>query len=70
MNALEWLGWPQHFSHYKSMGIFRDTQGRLTPKFEFEMLWLSLLPVRVENKGARVVTRFSPLKPYGSYQLP
>ena len=25
------LEWPQHFSHYKSMGIFRFAQGQLTP---------------------------------------
>ena len=24
------LEWSQHFSHYKSMGIFSDTQGQLT----------------------------------------
>ena len=29
MNALEWS---QHFSHYKSMGIFPDAQGQLTLK--------------------------------------
>ena len=28
MNALES---PQHFSHYKYMGIFPETQGQLTP---------------------------------------
>ena len=26
------LEWSHHFSHYKSMGIFRDTQGQLTHK--------------------------------------
>ena len=26
------LEWSQHFSHYKSMGIFPDTQGQLTQK--------------------------------------
>ena len=26
------LGWSQHFSHYKSMGIFPDAQGQLTHK--------------------------------------
>ena len=26
------LEWSQHFSHYKSMGIFPDTQGQLTHK--------------------------------------
>ena len=46
------LEWPQHFSHYKSMGIFPDAQGQLTPQSEVEpgqnsnssgILWLSLL---------------------------
>ena len=26
------LEWSQHFSHYKCMGIFPDTQGQLTPQ--------------------------------------
>ena len=25
------LEWPHCFSHYKSMGIFRDAQGHITP---------------------------------------
>ena len=29
MNSLEW---PQHFSQYKSIGIFRFAQGKLTPQ--------------------------------------
>ena len=29
MNVLEW---PQHFSNFKSMGIFPDAQGQLTHK--------------------------------------
>ena len=29
--AIEWL---QHFSHYKSMGIFSDSQRQLTPQPE------------------------------------
>ena len=63
------------FSHYKSTGIFPDTQGQLTHKSlvgscrisnPFEILWLSLLPAKnkeeqIKNEGARVVTRFSPL---------
>ena len=45
------LEWSQHFSHYKSMGIFPDAQGQLTHKSlvgtcrisnPFEILWLSL----------------------------
>ena len=69
------LEWSQHFSHYKSMGIFPDAQGQLTHKSmvgsclisnPFEILWLSLIPARIKknklkNEGARVVTRFSPL---------
>ena len=52
------LEWPQHFSHYKSMGIFPDAQGQLTPQAEVEpsrnpnsskMLWLSLLPARMKK---------------------
>ena len=61
----------QDFSHYKSMGIFPDAQGQLTPQSLvrsgrisnlFEMLWMSLLiPTKYEeylikNEGARVVT--------------
>ena len=43
----------QDFSHYKSMGIFPDAQGQLTPQSLvesgpnsnlFEILWLSSLP--------------------------
>ena len=50
MKALER---PQHFSHYKYMGIFRDAHGQLTPQsvigshrnsISFEMLWFNLLP--------------------------
>ena len=26
------LQWSQHFSHFKSMGIFQDAQGQLTPQ--------------------------------------
>ena len=52
------LEWSQHFSHYKSMGIFPDAQGQLTHKSlvqscrisnPFEILWLSLLPARIKK---------------------
>ena len=52
------LEWSQHFSHYKSMGIFPDAQGHLTHKSlvrscrisnPFEILWLSLLPARIKK---------------------
>ena len=60
----------QDFSHYKSMGIFPDAQGQLTPQSlvrsgrisnSSEMLWMFSLPAKYEedpikNEGARVVT--------------
>ena len=55
MNELEWS---QHFSHYKSMGIFQDAQGQQTPQSlvqsgpisnSFQMLWMSLLPARIKK---------------------
>ena len=72
MKALEWS---QRFSHYKSMGIFPNTQGQLTHKSfvrycpilnPSKILWLSSLPAKnkeepIKNEGARVITRFSPL---------
>ena len=52
------LEWSQHFSHYKSMGIFLDARpaksqvpGWILPNFEES----------IKNEAARVVTRFSPL---------
>ena len=67
MKALECS---QDFSHYKSMGIFPDAQGQLTPQSlvrsgrtsnSSEMLWMSSLPASMKkigskNEGARVVT--------------
>ena len=61
MKALECS---QDFSHYKSMGIFPDAQGQLTPQSlvrsgrisnSSEMLWMSSLPAPIKNEGARVV---------------
>ena len=55
MKALECS---QDFSHYKSMGIFPDAQGQLTPQSlvrsgrisnSSEMLWLSLLPAKMKK---------------------
>ena len=60
----------QHFSHYKSMGIFSDAQGQETHKplikscpisNPSEILWVSLLPARMKKiqskmKSDRVVT--------------
>ena len=56
------LEWSQHFSHYKSMGIFPDAQGQLTHKslvrscrisYPFEILWLSLLPARIKKNKSK-----------------
>ena len=52
------LEWSQQISHCKSMQIFYDAQGKLTPKSEVGstlnsnspmLLWLSLLPVRMKK---------------------
>ena len=67
------LEWPQHFSHYKSMGIFPDAQGQLTPQSEVEpsrnlncyVMIVLVIPKNeedpIKNKVARVATTFSPL---------
>ena len=48
----------QDFSHYKSMRIFPDAQGQLTPQSlvrsgrisnSFEMLWIFSLPASMKN---------------------
>ena len=48
----------QHFSHYKSMGIFSDAQGQVTHKSliqscpisnPYVILWVSLLPARMKK---------------------
>ena len=55
MQALECS---KDFSHYKSMGIFPDAQGQLTPQSlvrsgrisnSSEMLWMSLLPASMKK---------------------
>ena len=57
------LEWPQHFSHYKSMGIFPDAQGQLTHKSlvgscrtsnPFEILWLSLLSAKIKKNKSKM----------------
>ena len=69
-STLKALERSQHFSHYKSMGIFSDAQGRVTHKPLIEscpisnpcnILRVSLLPARMKKiqskmKGNRVVT--------------
>ena len=63
MSALEWL---QHTSNYKSMGIFSDAQGQLTPQpiiesgrnsNSVETLWLSLFPVRMKKVRLKIWER-------------
>ena len=65
----------QDFSHYKSMGIFPDAQGQLTPQSLVRSGRISnssrdIMDVLVtyeyeedpiKNEGARVDTTFSPL---------
>ena len=55
MKALEWS---QHFSHYKSMGIFPDAQGQLTHKslaeFQTHSRWVSLLPARIKKNQSKM----------------
>ena len=74
------LEWSQHFSHYKSIGIFPDAQGQLTHKSlvgscgisnPFEILWLSLLPARIkknklEMKELEWSQHFSHYNPMGA----
>ena len=52
------LEWSQDFSHYKSIGIFQDAQGQLTPQSLVEsgpnsnlseILWLSWLPASMKK---------------------
>ena len=52
------LEWSQDFSHYKSMGIFQDAQGQLTPQSLVEsgpnsnlseILWLLSLPASMKK---------------------
>ena len=52
------LEWPQHISHFKSMGIFPDAQMQLTPQSNVgsgrntnsvKTLCLSLLPARMKK---------------------
>ena len=52
------LNCSQYFPHYKSMGIFQDAQGQLTPQSwvrsvrisnSSELLWFSLLPAKMKK---------------------
>ena len=53
----------QDFSHYKSMGIFPDAQGQLTPRslvrsnqisISVETLWLSSLPAKMKKIRSKI----------------
>ena len=55
--------WSQHFSYYKSMGIFPDAQGQLTHKSlvqscrisdPFKVLWLFLLPAVIKKNQSKM----------------
>ena len=57
------LEWSQDFSHYKSMGIFPDAQGQLTPQSfvrsgrisnSFEMLWMLSLPASMKKIRSKI----------------
>ena len=70
----------QDFSHYKSMGIFPDAQGQLTPQSlvrsgrilnSCEMLWMFLLPasmkkIRSKMKALEWSQHFSHYNPMGA----
>ena len=54
----------QDFSHYKSMGIFPDAQGQLTPQSlvrsgriskSTEMLWMFLLPESMKKIRSKIM---------------
>ena len=63
----------QHFSHYKSMGIFQDAEGQLTLQSLVESGFKLVRDIMVvlftckyeedtiKNEGASVFTTFSPL---------
>ena len=69
------LEWSQHCSHYKSMGIFPDAQGQLTPQsmngfwrnfklictLMFVIITCKNEEIPIKNEGARVLRTFSSL---------
>ena len=57
-SKMEELEYSQDYSHYKSMGIFPDAQGQLTPQSlvrsgrisnSFELLWMYSLPASMKR---------------------
>ena len=79
---LKELDCSQDFSHYKSMGIFPEAQGQLTPQSLVEsgpnsnlseILWLLVVLITCEyeedpikNEGASVFTTFPNYNPMGA----
>ena len=71
MKALEWS---QHFSHYKSMGIFSNPLGQLTPQslvrsigdFMVVLVTCKNKEEPIKNEEARVVTIFHHYNPMGA----
>ena len=75
------LEWSQDFSHYKSMGIFQDAQGQLTPQSlvrsgrisnSSEILWMFSLPasmkkIRSKMKALECSQDFSHYKSMGIF---
>ena len=60
-SKLKALEWSQHFSHYKSVGIFPNAQGRILPNFEpIRDIMVFLVVCKnedaIKNEGTRVVT--------------
>ena len=76
------LEWSQDFSHYKSMGLFQNAQGQLTPKSLVEsgpnsnlseILWLSSLPasmkkIRSKMKALEWTQHFLHYNPMGAFR--
>ena len=74
------LEFSQDFSYYKSMGIFPDAQGQLTPQslvrsgrisYSFEMLWMFLLPASMKKiqskmKALEWIQHFPHYNPMGA----
>ena len=74
------LEWSQDFSHYKSKGIFQNTQGQLAPQSLVEsgpnsslseILWLSSLPasmkkIRSKMKALEWTQHFPHYNPMGA----
>ena len=74
------LEWSQDFSHYKSMGIFQDAQGQLTPQSlvrsgrisnSSKILWMFSLPasmkkIRSKMKALECSQHFPNYNPMGA----